>query len=82
MSENDIIKIVKIKGVRVKNMTNGHVFMKRDIIRVDYRNGEHRFINMLANRDMTEIPYFELMYPKKIKEKVIFEESSIFGEDE
>lgn len=82
MSENDIIKIVKIKGVKVRHKINKHEFMKRNIIRVDYRNGEHRFINMLAKRDMTDIDYFDIVYPKKIKEKVIFEEASIFGEDE
>lgn len=74
MSDKDIIKIVKLKGIRVKSLHNNHVFMKRDILRVDFRDGSSRFINTLANRDMTDIPYFALVYPKKVKEKVIFQE--------
>ena len=71
MSDKDIVKIVKLKGIRVKSLHNNRIFMKRDIIRVDYRNGDKRFINTLAKRDMTEIPYFALVYPKKLKEKII-----------
>lgn len=74
MSDKDIVKIVKLKGIRVKSLHNNRIFMKRDIIRVDYRNGEKRFINTLAKRDMTDIPYFALVYPKKLKEKIIFQE--------
>lgn len=74
MSDKDIVKIVKLKGIRVKSLHNNRIFMKRDIIRVDYRNGDKRFINTLAKRDMTEIPYFALVYPKKLKEKIIFQE--------
>lgn len=74
MSDKDIVKIVKLKGIRVKSLHNNRIFMKRDIIRVDYRNGDKRFINTLAKRDMTDIPYFALVYPKKLKEKIIFQE--------
>lgn len=75
MNENDIIKITKIKGVKLKNNHNGYVQdIKRDILRVDFRDGTSRVLSTLCDVDITDMEYISVVYPKKIKEKVIFQD--------
>ena len=74
MNKKDIVKIVKIKNIMVKNIHNDFTYPRQDVLEITNRAGEVRIIDLLAERDITNIDYFELVGDKKTTRKVIFQE--------
>jgi hypothetical protein len=74
MSKNDIVKIELLKNVRIKNMGNGFVFPKQNVMRIYFRNGQMRELDLFSNRDFTDVGYFTTTDVEKAKIKVLFEE--------
>lgn len=74
MNKKDIIKISKIDNIRIKNKHNGYLFPQQSILKVETREGYYRIIDLIAERDITDIDYFEIVETPKTKEKVLFKE--------
>ena len=72
MSNKDIVKISLIKNVCVRNTHNNIVFPKQDVLKIRFRNGEIRTLDLFSNKDMTEVDYFKIVETPKTKEKLIF----------
>lgn len=75
MSNNDIIKISHVKNVRVRNEHNNVVFPMQNVLKIYFRNGEIRTLDLFSNRDMTEVNYYKLVETPRTKEKIIFLEN-------
>lgn len=73
-SEKDIIKVIKINNVRIKNLHNGVIFPEQDILKVCYRDGSYRILDLFSHYDITEIDYYEVIETKKTKEIVLYKE--------
>ena len=74
MFDNDIIKVELIKNVRVQNTHNGFVFPKQNIMKICFRNGNVRILDLFSNRDITDIDYFIIRKGLTTKTKVLFKE--------
>jgi hypothetical protein len=74
MFDKDIVKIELIKGVRVQNTHNGFVFPKQNIMKIYFRGGEIRTLDLFSNRDITDIDYFKVINGITTKTKVLFKE--------
>lgn len=75
MSDKDIIKIELIKGARIKNTHDNFMFPRQYIIKVSFRNGERRIIDLISGRDTTSIDYYEVIEDDHCKTKVLFKEN-------
>jgi len=73
----DIVKIEFVKNVNIKNTFNNYVFPLQNIIKIDYRSGKSRTIDLICNRDITSVENLEVIYNSSSKEKVLFEEEEI-----
>ena len=69
---DEIIKIVKVKNVNIENTHINYKYKKQDILKVIYRSGKESIIDLDGEKDITNIDYMKIIYPKKYKEKVIF----------
>lgn len=75
VSDRDIVKILQVKNVRIKNTHNNYIFPYQNIMKIFFRNGESRTLDLFSRRDMTEVDYFEVIETEKTREKIIFQES-------
>lgn len=69
---DEIIKIVKIKNVNLKNSNTGVIYKPQNILKIVYNTGKESIIDLDGEKDITNIDYMNVIYPKKYKEKVIF----------
>lgn len=74
MFDKDIVKIELIKNVRVQNTHNGFVFPKQNIMKVYFRNGNIRMLDLFSNRDITDVDYFIIRKGLTTKIKTLFKE--------
>ena len=74
MNEKDIIKLTKVNNVRIKNLHNGVVYPPQDILKIETREGTTHIIDLMAERDITFIDYFEVTETPKTKERILFME--------
>lgn len=69
---DEIIKITKVKNVEIKNSHTGIRYDKQNILKVIYRSGKESIIDLDGEKDITNVDYMKIIYPKKYKEKIIF----------
>ena len=74
MNKKDIIKISKIDNIRIKNLHNEYLFPLQSVLKVETRGDGYRIIDLISERDITDIDYFELVETPKTKERAIFKE--------
>lgn len=74
MDSKDIVKIIKIEKVFIKNTHHGFSYPRQDVLEITNRAGEVRIIDLLAERDITDIDYFKLIDDKKTTRRVVFQE--------
>lgn len=72
--EENIIKITKLKNVRIRNTHDDYLFPYQDVIIVEYANKKERTIDLIANKDITDIDYYKVVKTDRTKESIIFEE--------
>ena len=72
--DNDIIRLTKINNVRILNKHNGYLFPYQNILEIEFRNGKKRVLDLISERDITEIDYFEVVKTNKTKEVNLFKE--------
>lgn len=68
----EIQKIVKVKNVNLKNVHTGFIYKPQNILKVIYKNGKESIIDLDGEKDITNIDYMKIIYPSKIREKIIF----------
>jgi len=76
MSEDDIIRITKINNVQIENTHNGLLFPLQNILEIEYRWGGIRILDLLADRDITDIKYFTVHETDKTSKKDLFIEDN------
>ena len=74
MNEKDIIKITKIENIKIKNTHNDFEYPLQSILKVETREGGSRIIDLMADRDITDIDYLVVKETPKTKEKILFKE--------
>lgn len=75
MNDKDIIRITKTSNVRVENTHNGFMFPAQNILEIEYRNGEVRVLDLMAERDITNIDYLLVHDTSNTKRKELFKEN-------
>ena len=74
MNSKDIIKITKINNVRIENTHNGYLFPSQNILKIEYRDKTYRILDLISQKDITDIDYFKVVNTDKTKEKTLFKE--------
>lgn len=74
MNDNDIVRITLVRNVHIKNTHDNHLFPLQDIIEIENRGGYVRILDLIADKDITDITYFEVCESEKTKRKDIFVE--------
>ena len=69
----EIIKITKVDNVNVENAHNGHLFPLQSILEVEYEDGSKRTLDLISERDITDIDYLIVRKSDKTKEKYLFQ---------
>lgn len=59
MSDKDIIKIIDMVNVRIRNKHNGVLYPMQDVVKVVYRDNTYRVVDMFSKRDFTDIDYLK-----------------------
>ncbi len=72
--DEDIVKITKVNNIRVQNKHNGYIFPYQSILEIEYRDKTKRILDLICDRDITEIDYFEIVKTNKTKEVILFKE--------
>ena len=72
MSNKDIIRITKINNVQLENIHNGFVFPMQNVLEVENREGAIRILDLIADRDITDIEYFIVHETSKTTRKNLF----------
>lgn len=73
-NEKDIIKITKVDKVRIKNTHNDTLFPEQSILKIEFRGGDYRILDLFSSYDITDIDYYEVVNTPKTKEKVLYKE--------
>ena len=74
MNDKDIIRITKLNNVQVENTHNGFMFPLQNVLEIENRIGEIRTIDLIAERDITNIDYLIVHKTPKTIEKELFKE--------
>jgi len=72
MSDKDIIRITKVNNIQIENTHNGLLFPVQSILEVENRGGATRVLDLIAERDITDIDYFVVHETDKTKKKDLF----------
>ena len=72
-----IIKIARVKNVKIENLHNGFIFPTQDILRVSFENGDIRTIDLICEKDITDIDYLKVIESDKTRYKNIFVDSDL-----
>jgi len=57
----EIVKIDVVKGARVQNLHNGFIFPRQNIMKIYFRNGNYRVLDLFSKLDITDIDYFKVI---------------------
>jgi len=74
MNDKDIIRISKIDNIQVENTHNGFMFPVQNILEIEFRGGDVRILDLMADRDITDIDYLIVHETPKTKRKDLFKE--------
>ena len=72
MNEKDIIRITKINNIQIENTHNGLFFPLQSILEIEFRGGATRILDLIAERDITDISYFVIHETPKTRKKDLF----------
>jgi len=72
-SDKKIIAIVQFDNVRIRNAHNDYLYPEQSILEIDMEDG-FRIIDMISEKDITDIDYFKVESTNKTRKKVLFKE--------
>lgn len=68
----EIVKIDVVKGARVQNLHNGFTFPRQNIMKVYFRDGSYRILDLFSKLDITDIDYFKVI-EDNVRIRTLFE---------
>ena len=68
----EIVKIDIVRGARVQNLHNGFTFPRQNVMKVYFRDGSYRVLDLFSKIDITDIDYFKVI-EDNVKVKNVFE---------
>ena len=68
----NIIEIYIKKNVNIQNLHNEVIYPKQSILVVSYENGSERIIDLMSEKDITDIDYFKVIESDKTKKRILF----------
>ena len=68
----EIVKIDVVKGARVQNLHNGFTFPRQNVMKVYFRDGSYRVLDLFSKLDITDIDYFKVI-EDNVKIRTLFE---------
>lgn len=68
----EIVKIDIVRGARVQNLHNGFTFPKQNVMKVYFRDGSYRVLDLFSKLDITDIDYFKVI-EDNVKVRNVFE---------
>lgn len=68
----EIVKIDVVKGARVQNLHNGFTFPRQNIMKVYFRDGSYRVLDLFSKLDITDIDYFKVI-EDNVRIRTLFE---------
>lgn len=68
----EIVKIDIVRGARVQNLHNGFTFPRQNVMKVYFRDGSYRVLDLFSKLDITDIDYFKVI-EDNVKVKNVFE---------
>ena len=68
----EIVKIDVVKGARVQNLHNGFTFPKQNVMKVYFRDGSYRILDLFSKLDITDIDYFKVI-EDNVRIRTLFE---------
>lgn len=75
INEKAIARIEVFTNCRILNTHNNHQGARKSIMKVDYRGGKCRLIDLTLNVDFTDVDYLEVIYPVWGKKYLLFQEN-------
>ena len=74
MNDKDIVRITKVNNIQIENTHNGLLFPMQNVLEIETRGGDTRVLDLMADRDITEINYFIVHETNKTSRKDLFNE--------
>lgn len=71
----NIIEIAIKKNVNIVNLHNEVIYPKQSILVVSFENGTERIIDLMSEKDITEIDYFKVVESDKVKKRLLFKDN-------
>lgn len=68
----EIVKIDVVKGARVQNLHNGFTFPRQNVMKVYFRDGSYRVLDLFSKLDITDIDYFKVI-EDNVRIRTLFE---------
>ena len=68
----NIVEIYIKKNVNIQNLHNEVIYPKQSILVVSYENGTERIIDLMSEKDITDIDYFKVIESDKTKKRILF----------
>ena len=68
----EIVKIDIVRGARVQNLHNGFTFPRQNVMKVYFRDGSYRVLDLFSKLDITDIDYFKVI-EDNVKVRNVFE---------
>lgn len=73
----NIIEITRFKNVRIKNLHNEVLFPTQDILRITFENGDNRIIDLISEKDITDIDYLSVVVSDKTRTRTLFKDTEV-----
>lgn len=71
----NIIEIAIKKNINIINLHNEVVYPKQNILVVSFENGTERIIDLMSEKDITDIDYFKVIESDKTKKRLLFKDN-------
>lgn len=68
----NIVEIYIKKNINIQNLHNEVIYPKQSILVVSYENGTERIIDLMSEKDITDIDYFKVIESDKTKKRILF----------
>lgn len=73
----NIIEIARLKNVRIKNLHNEVLFPTQDILRITFENGDTRTIDLICEKDITDMDYLKVIESDKTRTRILFKDTEV-----
>lgn len=73
----NIVEIYIKKNINIQNLHNEIIYPKQSILVVAFENGEERIIDLMSEKDITNIDYFKVIESEKTKKRILFSDSDL-----